>query len=149
LGVGNSRAATQPSSQSAEDWAVEAAFRETFHLWADERFDALWGRGMLASRYRVSREAMEDYPRERYALLTLIAVETSHVEVTDADGTHYRPRCLARQAERLKPGDVVIVNHVNPSEELTVVERVTTQGERDGCQYELFELPLALKSKPA
>jgi hypothetical protein len=57
VGMGDSRAAAPPASRSAEVWAVEAAFREAFQLWADERFDALWERGMLASRYRVSREA--------------------------------------------------------------------------------------------
>jgi hypothetical protein len=91
---------------------------------------------------------MEGYPRERYALLTVIGIEASHVEVTDADGTHYRPRCLARQAAPLQPGDVVIVNHVHPGEGRTLVERVTTQGERDGCQYELVEPQLAVICQP-
>jgi hypothetical protein len=44
---------------------VEAAFREAFQLWADERFDALWERGLLASRYRVSREAFARAMRHR------------------------------------------------------------------------------------
>jgi hypothetical protein len=53
-GVGNSHAASP--SRSAEAWAVETAFREAFQLWAHERFEALWERGTLTSRYRVSRE---------------------------------------------------------------------------------------------
>ena len=56
FGVGNSHAASPAPSRSAEVWAVETAFREAFQLWANERFEALWERGMLASRYRVSRE---------------------------------------------------------------------------------------------
>jgi hypothetical protein len=64
-GVGDSRAASPPPAQSAEIWAVEAAFREAFQLWADERFDAVWARGLLASRDRVSREAFVRGMRHR------------------------------------------------------------------------------------
>jgi hypothetical protein len=55
--VGNSHAASPLPSRSAEVWVVEATFREAFQLWANERFEALWERGLLTSRYRVSREA--------------------------------------------------------------------------------------------
>ncbi len=92
---------------------------------------------------------MEDYPRQKYALLTVIDVEESHVEVTDADGVPHRVRCIPRQAELLRPGDVVIVNQATPADGLTVVERLTTLGQRDGSRYELFDYQLALKSEPA
>jgi hypothetical protein len=96
---------------------------------------------------------MEDYPRQKDALLTVVGVEESHVVVADADSVRYRARCMAsrasREAEPLKPGDVLIVNRVNPVAGLTVVERVTTLGRRDGSQYELFDSTLAAKSEPA
>jgi hypothetical protein len=44
---------------------VEAAFRQAIQLWADERFDTLWERGLLASRYRMSREAFARGMRHR------------------------------------------------------------------------------------
>jgi hypothetical protein len=34
-------------------------------LWADEQFEALWERGLLSSRYRVSREAFVQGMRHR------------------------------------------------------------------------------------
>jgi hypothetical protein len=37
---------------------------------------------------------------------------------------------------------------VHPGEGRTLVERVTTQGERDGCQYELVEPQLAVICQP-
>jgi hypothetical protein len=92
---------------------------------------------------------MEDYPRQKYALLTVVAVQESYLEVTDADGTHYHVQCIPRQAEPLRPGDVAIVNQSTPAEDLTVVERLTTLGQRDGCQYELLNWQLASKSEPA
>jgi hypothetical protein len=54
--VGTTHAASPPASSSAEVWAAEMAFREAVQLWADERFEALWARGLWASRYRISRE---------------------------------------------------------------------------------------------
>jgi hypothetical protein len=97
--------------------------------------------------------AVEDYPRRKYALLTVIAVEESHVVVADADGVHHRARCIpgrvSLEAEPLRPGDVLIVNDVHPGDGLTVVERLTTMGRRDGSQYELFDDRLASKSEPA
>jgi hypothetical protein len=65
VGVGDSRTPAPHASQAAEVWAVEAAFREAFQLWADERLDALWARGLLASRDRVSREAFVRGMRHR------------------------------------------------------------------------------------
>jgi hypothetical protein len=96
---------------------------------------------------------MEDYPRQKDALVTVVAVEESRVVVADADNVRYRARVTASPgalaAEPLKPGDVLIVNHVNPGDGLTVVERLTTMGQRDGSQYELFDYQLASKSEPA
>ena len=65
LGTDHSHAASPPPSRSAEVWAVEATFREAFQLWANERFEALWERGLLASRHRVSREAFVRGMRHR------------------------------------------------------------------------------------
>jgi hypothetical protein len=96
---------------------------------------------------------MEDYPRQKGALVTVVSVEKPHLVVSDADGVCYRVRCIPRRAgqgaEPLKPGDVLIVNDVKPTEGLTVVERLTTMGRRDGSQYELFDDQLASQSEPA
>jgi hypothetical protein len=56
LGVGERHVASPSTSELAEIWPVEMAFREAIQLWADGRFEALWERGLLASRYRLSRE---------------------------------------------------------------------------------------------
>ena len=96
---------------------------------------------------------MESYPRQAGALVTIVAVEESHLVVADADNVRHRARCVARHSSPgggpLKPGDVLIVNHVNPDDGLTVVERVDTLGQRDGARYELFNHELASKSEPA
>jgi hypothetical protein len=92
---------------------------------------------------------VEDYPREKYALFTVIAVQASSIEVADADGTRYSVRCIPRQADALRPGDVAIVNQATPAEGVTVVERLNTLGQRDGCQYEWVDRQLASKSEPA
>jgi hypothetical protein len=65
FGVGATHAASPPASQPAEVWPVEAAFREAVQLWADEQFEVLWERGLLSSRYRVSREAFVRGMRHR------------------------------------------------------------------------------------
>jgi hypothetical protein len=65
LGAGATSAASPPPSRPAEVWPVEAAFREAVQLWADEQFEILWERGLLASRYRVSREAFVRGMRHR------------------------------------------------------------------------------------
>jgi hypothetical protein len=64
LWVGATQAASSPS-QPAEVWPVEAAFREAVQLWADEQFEVLWARGLLSSRYRVSREVFVRGMRHR------------------------------------------------------------------------------------
>jgi hypothetical protein len=96
---------------------------------------------------------MEDYPREKGALVTVVAVEEPYLVVADADSVRYRVRHMAsrtgRAAEPLKAGDVLIVNQVKPVEGLTIVERLTTMGRRDGSQYELFDDQLASTSEPA
>ena len=96
---------------------------------------------------------MEDYPREKGALVTVVAVEESYLVVADADSVRYRVRYMPsranREAQPLKAGDVLIVNHVKLIEGLTVVERLTTLGRRDGAQYELFDKQLASQSEPA
>ena len=50
---------------SAEAASVEEAFREAVQLWAKRQFDALWARGLLASRYQVSKEAFIRWMRQR------------------------------------------------------------------------------------
>jgi len=96
---------------------------------------------------------MEDYPREPYALFTVVAVEDAHIVVADADGARHRARYVpteaGRQAEPLRPGHVLIVNQVNPGERRTTIERVNTLGRREGARYELFDYRLASKSEPA
>jgi hypothetical protein len=96
---------------------------------------------------------MEDYPQEKGALVTVVAVEEPHLVVADADSVRYRvrytPDGVGQEAEPLKAGDVLIVNQVKPVEGLTVVERLTTMGRRDGSQYELFSYQLASTSEPA
>jgi hypothetical protein len=96
---------------------------------------------------------MESYPWRVGALLTVVAVEGSHVVVADADGVRHRARCMpsgaSGEGEPLKPGDVCIVNHVNPGEGRTMVQRVNTLGQRDGAQYELVDDRLASTSEPA
>jgi hypothetical protein len=96
---------------------------------------------------------MESYPRNVGALLTVVAVEGSHVVVADADGVRYRARCMPGPASRaggpLKPGDVCIANDVDRAEGRTMVERINAQGQRDGARYELFDDRLASTSEPA
>ena len=65
LGEGTTYATSPPASQPAEVWPVEATFREAVQLWANEQFEALWERGLRASRYRVSREVFVRGMRHR------------------------------------------------------------------------------------
>jgi hypothetical protein len=65
LGPAESHAASAHATRQSEAWPVEAAFRQAIQLWVDEQFDALWERGLLASRYRVSREAFARWMRHR------------------------------------------------------------------------------------
>jgi hypothetical protein len=96
---------------------------------------------------------MESYPRRVGALLTVVAVEGAHVVVADADGVRHRARCVpsgaSGEGEPLKPGDVCVVDHVDPGEGRTGVERVNTLGQRDGARYELVDDRLASTSEPA
>ena len=92
---------------------------------------------------------MEDYPREKSALFTVVSVQNPYLEVSDADGTYYRVESHPRQAEPLRPGDVTIVDQATPAEGLTVVERLTTRGQRDRCRYDWFNWRLTAKSEPA
>src|SRR5687768_18446120 len=41
---------------------------------------------------------MESYPRQAGALVTVVAVEESHVVVADADGVRHRARCIPRHS---------------------------------------------------
>jgi hypothetical protein len=65
FGTGTTHAASPPAFQPAEVWPVEAAFREALQLWADGQFEVLWERGLLSSRYRVSREVFVRGMRHR------------------------------------------------------------------------------------
>lgn len=65
LGAGATHAASPSPLRPTEVWPAEAAFREAVRLWADEQFEALWERGLRASRHRVSREAFVRGMRHR------------------------------------------------------------------------------------
>lgn len=65
LGACESHAASPSTPRPTEAWPVEAAFREAIQLWADEQLEALWERGLLASRYRLSREVFVRGMRHR------------------------------------------------------------------------------------
>jgi hypothetical protein len=87
LELGATQAASPPPYHPAEVWPVEAAFREALQLWADEQFEALWERGLRASRYRVSRETFVRGMRHRIVKPTccwgrLRAVQ-AHLYATD------------------------------------------------------------------
>jgi hypothetical protein len=79
-------------------------------------------------------------PYTRHNRLIVVDVEPQHVAVQGADGAlPYRARCIrASDSPPLMRGDTVIVTNVNPSSDLTVVERVTP-GAREGPVYELSE----------
>jgi hypothetical protein len=65
LGAGATHAASPLASEPGELWPVEAAFREAVQLWANEPFEALWERGQLCSRDRVSRGSLVQGMRHR------------------------------------------------------------------------------------
>jgi hypothetical protein len=96
---------------------------------------------------------MESYPRQAGALVTVVGVEEAHVVVADADGVRHRARCIpshgSREVAPLKPGDVLIVNDVNPGHGVTAVERVNTLGQRGGARSGLCDDRLASTSEPA
>jgi hypothetical protein len=78
----------------AETAPVEEAFRQAVQLWAKGQFDALWTRGLLESRYHVSREAFIRWMRQRVitptccwgqiraAMVHLLSPEDALVEAT-------------------------------------------------------------------
>jgi hypothetical protein len=74
-------------------------------------------------------------------ILVVKAVELSSIEV-EINGARYRAHCLPRNdnppAAPLSPDDQLIVNHVNPNDAYTTAERVTSQQQRDGCRYALY-----------
>ena len=78
---------------------------------------------------------------QRDEILIVKAVESSHV-VVDIWRVLYRARYLTDNAtppeSPLRPGDQLIMTHVNPGA-MTPVERLNRQGQRDGCQYVLSE----------
>jgi hypothetical protein len=65
LGMAENNAGSPSTHRLPEVWPVEAAFREAVRLWFDERFEALWDRGLLTSRYRVPREMFARWMRQR------------------------------------------------------------------------------------
>jgi hypothetical protein len=79
-------------------------------------------------------------PYTRHDRLIVVDVEPQHVVVQGAEGAPpYRARCIrASDSPPLAHGDTVVVTNVNPSSDLTVVERVTP-GPRAGPVYELCE----------
>ena len=87
VGAGATHAASPPPSRPAEVWPVEAAFRQAVQLWADEQFEVLWEHGLLASRYRVSREAFVRGMRHRVVKPTCcwgrIRAVRVHLHATD------------------------------------------------------------------
>jgi hypothetical protein len=81
-------------------------------------------------------------PYTRHDRLIVVDVEPQHVVVRGAEGAPpHRARCIrAGDSAPLMQGDMVVVTNVNPSSDLTVVERVTP-GLPDGhvderCEYQ-------------
>jgi hypothetical protein len=83
---------------------------------------------------------MAQSPYERHDRLVVVDVEPPPVVVRGAEGAPpYRARCIwAGDSPPLARGDTLVVTTVNPSSDLTVVERVAP-GPREGCVYELSE----------
>jgi hypothetical protein len=79
-------------------------------------------------------------PYTRHDRLIVVDVEPQHVVVQGAAGAPpYRARCIwAGDSPPLARGDTLVVTNVNPSSDLTVVERVAP-GAREGHVYELSE----------
>jgi hypothetical protein len=75
-------------------------------------------------------------------ILLVKAIEAPQV-VVEVDGVRYRARCLYHHdnpaAPPLREGDTLIVTSEAPQFGMTPVERVTPQGDRDGCRYALYE----------
>jgi hypothetical protein len=79
-------------------------------------------------------------PYTTHDRLIVVDVEPQHVVVKGAEGAPpYRARCIrASDSPPLARGDTVVVTNVNPSSDLTVVERVTS-GPQEAPIYELCE----------
>ncbi len=79
-------------------------------------------------------------PYARHDRLIVVDVEPQHVVIQGAEGAPlYRARCIwAGGSPPLARGDTLVVTNVNPSSDLTVVERVAP-GPREGPVYELCE----------
>jgi hypothetical protein len=77
-------------------------------------------------------------PYTRHDRLLVVDVEPPHVVVQGAEGVPpHRARCIrAGDSPPLARGDTLVVTHVNPSSDLTVVERVAP-GAHEGLVYEL------------
>lgn len=65
VGPGGAKAASSTEPLKADAFQVEGAFREAVRLWADERFEALWGQGLLQSRYLFPKEEFIFKMRDR------------------------------------------------------------------------------------
>jgi hypothetical protein len=79
-------------------------------------------------------------PYTQHDRLIAVDVEPQHVVVRGAEGAPpYRARCIrAGDSPPLARGDTLVVTNVNPSSDLTVVERVAPRP-REGPVYELSE----------
>ena len=83
---------------------------------------------------------MAHSPYARHDRLLVVDVEPPPVVVQGAEGAPlYCARCIwAGDSPPLLRGDTLVVTHVNPSSDLTVVERVAP-GPHEGPVYELSE----------
>jgi hypothetical protein len=79
-------------------------------------------------------------PYTQHDRLLVVDVEPPPVVVQGAEGIPpYRARCIrAGDSPPLVRGDTLVVTNVNPSSDLTVVQRVTP-GAREGHVYERCE----------
>ena len=79
-------------------------------------------------------------PYARHDRLIVVDVEPQHVVVRGAEGAPpYRARCIwAGDRPPLARGDTLVVTNVNPSSDLTAVERVAP-GLQEGLVYELSD----------
>ena len=79
-------------------------------------------------------------PYVKHDRLIVVDVEPQHVVVQGTEGAPpYRARCIwAGDSPPLAQGDTLVVTNVNPSSDLTVVERVAP-GTHEGHVYELSE----------
>ena len=75
-------------------------------------------------------------------ILIVKAVESSHL-VVDVAGMLYRASYFEDNQnpsdQPLRPDDYLHVTRVNPVDVMTLADRVTREGEPDGCHYELYD----------